>query len=212
MNAFMTSKHLASESLEATHIQQVLEGDPQLFRELVKPHRRGLFQKALSITGCSADAEEVVQTAMMNAFRKLHSFRRESRLYTWLTRITINEARRVVRKKLRRKEEPLEWDDFATHRTDSGFTDTQDDPHQTLEIRQLRLAIVQALADLPHRYHEPFVLRYMQHFSIADAARALDISESCFKSRLHRSRMKMRAALAHWCFKSVRSFDVGSDR
>lgn len=194
----MTSTQLSIKSLKAIQVKQVLNGDRHVFCEMVGPYRRSLHHKALSITRCKADAEEAVQNAIMNAFRSLHSFRGESSLHTWLMTITINEARQFVRKRLSRKEEPLDCDGAGGDRPHLDFIDVREDPHDALERKQLRRAIFQALIYLPARYNQPFILRYLQLLSIADAATTLGISESCFKTRLRRSRMQMRRALAHW--------------
>jgi len=97
----MTSTQLSNESLEAIPVKQVLNGDRHVFCEMVRPYCQSLSHKALSITGCKADAEEAVQNAIMNVFRTLHNFRGESSLHTWLMTITINEARRFAKKKAR---------------------------------------------------------------------------------------------------------------
>ena|SRR5215472_2067702 len=108
--------------------------------------------------------------------------------------------RRAVspKKRLGRKEEPLDCESVSGDRLHSDLIDVREDPHETLERKQLRHAIFQALIYLPARYNQPFILRYLQLLSIADAAKTLGVSESCFKTRLRRSQMQMQRALAHW--------------
>ena len=78
--------------LEIVQIHLSLEGDVEAFSDLVRPYRPMFFRKALSIVQNEADAEDVTQTALLKAFRKLSQFRFDSQFRTWVTRIVINEA------------------------------------------------------------------------------------------------------------------------
>src|SRR5262249_22252645 len=83
---------------ERQMMQRVLAGETDLFYELIKPYERGVFLAATSILGNDADAEEVAQEAILKAFRHLAGFRQEAKFSTWLTQITINEAKMKLRK------------------------------------------------------------------------------------------------------------------
>jgi RNA polymerase sigma-70 factor (ECF subfamily) len=84
--------------LEADLIARVCRGEHEVFYELVRPHERGIFMAALSIVNNDADAEEVVQEAILKAFKAIGKFRGEAKFSTWIIQITINEARMRLRK------------------------------------------------------------------------------------------------------------------
>ena len=77
-------------------IAAILGGEIQLYHELIRPHERNVYVMALSYMKNEADAEDVAQEAIVRVFRKLSSFRAESKFSTWLISITINQARGTV--------------------------------------------------------------------------------------------------------------------
>ena len=79
-------------------ITAVLAGEIQLYHELIRPYERSVYVMAQSYIKNEADAEDVAQEAFIRAFRKLESFRAETKFSTWLISITINEARTRLRR------------------------------------------------------------------------------------------------------------------
>src|ERR1700741_976931 len=79
-------------------IAAVLAGEIQLYHDLIRHYERSVYVMALSYMKNAADAEDVAQEAFVRAFRKLSSFRSESKFSTWLISITINEARTRLRR------------------------------------------------------------------------------------------------------------------
>ena len=77
----------------------ILAGETQLFHDLVKPHEQRLYRMAIAIVRNPTDAEDVVQESYLKAFLNLSKFRFDARFSTWLTSITLNEARSVVRRR-----------------------------------------------------------------------------------------------------------------
>lgn len=185
-------------ALERKLIQRVLNGETELFYDLVHPHAHSVFLTAASILGNNADAEEVAQEAMLKAFKHLARFRQESKFSTWLIRIAINEARMKLRKDRRHLFESI--DDGRP--TDDGdyipteFSDWREIPSQALEQTALREALQKALSSLPERYRAVFILRDVQQLSITETAQALGISEENVKTRTCRARLQMRDLLA----------------
>jgi len=186
-----------SEPSEATQIRAVLNGNIEVFCELVRPHQRGLYLTALSIVRVAADAEEVVQNAVLKGFNKLRQFRHDSRLRTWLTSITVNEARMWLRRNCKFEHQSFDYEDGEGQQLGMEIADPREGPFQILERKQIRSAILKALTLLSSRDSEVFILRDLQLRSIAETARILGISEPNVKSRLRRGRLRMRQALAH---------------
>jgi RNA polymerase sigma-70 factor (ECF subfamily) len=186
-----------TESPEATQIRVVLDGNSEGFCELVRPYQRGLYLKALSIVRVEADAEEVVQNAVLKGFTKLRQFRHDSRFRTWLMSITVNEARMWLRRNCKFEHQSFDYEDGEGQQLVMEIADPQEGPFQVLERKQIRSAIFKALTLLSSRDSEVFILRDLQLRSIVETARILGISETNVKSRLRRGRLRMRQALAH---------------
>ena len=179
-------------------IERTVSGDGEAFHELVRPCQRNVFLTALSILENEADAEEVAQEAILKAFRKLSGFRQQSSFRTWLTTITVNEARMRLRKDRRCRfeslDEPCQDDDGEYIPKD--IPDVREIPLQAVERKQVRKVIAKAVSSLPSKSRGVVVLRDIEHFSIAETAKILGISESSVKTRLLRGRLRLRDALA----------------
>jgi RNA polymerase sigma-70 factor, ECF subfamily len=182
---------------EATQIQLILDGNVDAFCDLVTPHRRGLYLKALSIVHSEADAEEVAQNAVLKAFNKLSQFRHDSQFRTWLISITINEARMWLRANRKVKLESLDHGDGDDQALKTEIVDSRENPFQVWERKQIRSAIRKALNLLSSRNRQVFILRDVELLSISETAKTLNISENKVRTRLRRARLRMRQALAH---------------
>ena len=184
--------------LERQLMDRVLNGETDLFYELIRPYERAVFFAATSILGNEADAEEVAQEAVLKAFKNLVRFRREAKFSTWLIQITINEAKMKLRKDRRHLYESIE----NGQRNEDGdyiptdFADWREIPSEALEQAELREALQKALMSLPEKYRTVLILRDIQHMSIAETAQALGITEENVKTRTSRARLQMRDALA----------------
>jgi|GEM_PF-2684827 len=129
--------------LEQVLIQRVQAGDAEAFYQLVRPYERAVFIAAVAIVKNDADAEEVVQEAILKAFKALGRFRQEAKFSTWLIQIAINEAKMRLRKDRRHLYESIE----QGQQSDDGdyipkdFADWREIPSQALERRELRDAL-----------------------------------------------------------------------
>ena len=187
-----------SERREIELIGRIQAGDVGAFYDLVRPYERVIYLAALSLVRNEADAEDVAQEAVLKAFKNLSRFRQESKFSTWVIQITINEAKMKLRKDRRHLYESLD----ENQRSEEGdyipqdFADWREIPSETLEQKQLRKALNEALRSLPEKYRTVLILRDVQHLSINETAQALGLSEANVKTRLSRARLQMRDALA----------------
>ena len=182
---------------EQTLIRRVLAGEQDLFYELIRPYERRVYAAAFAILRNEADAEDVAQEAILKALKHLSQFRSESRFSTWLIQITVNEARMRRRKVHANIMEPIaDRQDEEGNYTPRDFADWREIPSETLERKEVRQKLAEALADLGQIYREVFVLRDMQHLSIDETAKALGISTASVKTRLLRARLMLRDLLA----------------
>jgi len=178
-------------------IQRIRDGEHELFYELIRPYERRLFAAAYAILRNDADAEDATQEAVLKAFKHIRQFRAEAKFSTWLTQITINEARMRKRKEHASLMEPIVKDEGegGTY-TPRDFADWREIPSEALERKEVREKLAEALASLGQIYREVFVLRDMQQLSIDETAKVLGISTASVKTRLLRARLMLRDLLA----------------
>jgi len=182
---------------EETLIRRIRDGEPALFYQLIQPYERRVYSAAFAIVRNEADAEDVAQEAVLKAFKHIRQFRGEARFSTWLIQITVNEARMRKRKEHAGIMQPMvDLQDEAGNYTPRDFADWREIPSETLERSEVRQKLVEALASLGEKYREVFVLRDIQHMSIEETARALEISTASVKTRLLRARLMLRDLLA----------------
>jgi RNA polymerase sigma-70 factor, ECF subfamily len=187
----------AQQSSEVELIRRVRDGERDLFYELVRPYERRVYSAAFAILRNAADAEDAAQEAMLKAFRHIRQFREEARFSTWLIQIAVNEARMRRRKNHPEVMEPIaDRQDESGNYTPRDFADWREIPSETLERKEIREKLAEALASLGEIYREVFVLRDMQHLSIEETAEALKISTASVKTRLLRARLMLRDLLA----------------
>src|SRR5277367_2346333 len=172
-------------SAESSLIERVLKGEIECFYELVRPYERAIFVAAQSLVRNEADAEEIVQEAVLKAFKGLPRFRQEAKFSTWLIQITINEARMKLRKDRRHLYESVDEqrEDGEGEYSPKDFADWREVPSEALQRKELREALKQAIAHLPSMYREVLILRDVQQRSIQETAQILGLTEGSVKTR-----------------------------
>lgn len=187
----------AGQLSEVELVRRVRDGDADLFYELVRPYERRVYSAAFAILRNAADAEDAAQEAILKAFRYIKQFREEARFSTWLIQIAVNEARMRRRKNHADVMEQIaDRPDEAGNYVPRDFADWREIPSETLERKEVREKLTEALASLGEIYRDVFVLRDMQHLSIEETAEALKISTASVKTRLLRARLMLRDLLA----------------
>jgi RNA polymerase sigma-70 factor, ECF subfamily len=182
---------------EQALIQRLCDGEHAVFYELIKPYERRVYATAFAVLRNEADAEEVAQEAFLKAFKYIRQFRAEARFSTWLLQIAVNEARMR-----RRKNHADVMEAIVDHEDDEGnyipkdFADWREIPSETLERKEIRQKLAEALESLAEKYREVFVLRDMQHLSIEETAKTLEITPASVKTRLLRARLMLRDLLS----------------
>jgi RNA polymerase sigma-70 factor (ECF subfamily) len=178
-------------------IRRIQGGEPEKFYELIRPLERRVYAAAFAILRNQQDAEDAAQEAILKAFANLRQFRGEARFSTWLIQIAMNEARMRRRRDHADMIEPMgEREDDEGVYTPREFADWHEVPSEALERREVRDLLLEALASLGSKYREVFVLRDVQHLSIAEVSETLGISTAAVKTRLLRARLMLRDLLA----------------
>jgi RNA polymerase sigma-70 factor, ECF subfamily len=168
------------------------------FEQLVDQYKRRAFRLAWKITRHQEDAEDVVQTAFAKAFQSLPDFRGDSRFYTWLVRITINEALMKIRRRHSNEvsiDESREADDNSTP---IEIKDQAPNPEQRYSQYEVQRILAATINDLDPPYRAVLQLRDVEGFSTKQTAQALALTSAAVKTRLQRARMKLRGSLTNY--------------
>jgi RNA polymerase sigma-70 factor, ECF subfamily len=183
---------LLSRHEERALVARAQAGDRAAYEELVRHNADRLYAVVLRFCATDGDAEEATQEAFLRAWRSIGRFRGDARFFTWLYRIGVNEAKRIHE----RRSGPE-----VVSTEDRPIDDVADDAppvHARAEGAELRALLEQAIRDLPVKDRTAVVLRDVEGLSTAEAAELLGLREAAFKSRLHRGRMALRAAVADY--------------
>lgn len=182
-------------------------GDMAAFEELVRRYDRNVFRIAQHITQNREDAEDVVQDAFLKSYENLQQFQGQSKFYTWLVRIAVNEA--LMRLRKRRPGREVSLDEDVKTEEDSmprEIADWSPNPEQQYNQAELREILTRTIQGLPPSFRTVFVLRDVEGLSTEETADALDLSIPAVKSRLLRARLQLRERLNKY-FKARRSGD-----
>jgi RNA polymerase sigma-70 factor (ECF subfamily) len=175
---------------------QAKQGDHAAFTELVNRYARKIYRLARHITQNDQDAEDVLQETFLKAYSRLDQFQGNSKFYTWLVRIGVNEA--LMRLRRRRGgqtvslDEELETGDGSIPR---DIASEGSDPEENYGREELRESLERAIDSLAEIYRAVFLLRDVEGFSTEETAQMLGLSVAAVKSRLLRARVQLRNKL-----------------
>jgi len=180
-------------------VERARGGDVHAFETLVKQYDRQVFRIAQHITQNREDAQDVVQDAFLKAYEKLDQFQGNSKFYTWLVRIAVNEA--LMRLRKRRTSKMVSIDEDVQTEEGSVPRDLAEwRPNPEQEYRQAELADIlrKTINGLPPGFRVVFVLRDVEGLSTEETAQALGLSVPAVKSRLLRARLQLRERLSRY--------------
>lgn len=179
-------------------IRRVLAGDHAAFAVLMSLHNRSLFRVARSILRNDQEAEDALQEAWLDAYRNLSSFRAESSLSTWLTRIALNAALGRRRQQQRRAEVVALWGDGPPMQEEEIMSrpDEGQSPEREALRAEMRRVLERAIDTLPEQFRIVFILRALEEMASEDVAAVLGIPEATARSRFFRARSMLRERLA----------------
>jgi RNA polymerase sigma-70 factor (ECF subfamily) len=181
---------------EMTLVHAAKRGDVSAFEQLVKRYDRNVFRIAQHITQNREDAEDVVQDAFLKAYENLDRFQENSKFYTWLVRIAVNESLMKLRR--RRSDRTVSLDEDIETEEDTmprEVADWSPNPEQLYKQGELKDILRRTIQGLPASFRTVFVLRDVEGLSTEETAEALDLSIPAVKSRLLRARLQLRERL-----------------
>jgi RNA polymerase sigma-70 factor (ECF subfamily) len=171
--------------------------DTRAFDLLVERNERKIFSMAHRITRNREDAEDVVQQSFHKAFIHLEKFEGKSLFHTWLTRIAINEALMLLRRKRGLHEVPIET---STMKTESAlpleFFDSAPNPEDSYLDREQEQVLSAALNRLRPGIRKAIELRDLGELSTGETALVMGLSVAAVKGRVFHGRKKLRETLS----------------
>jgi len=170
-------------------------GDISAFDTLVNRYERKIFRLTQNITQNREDAEDAMQEAFLKAYEHLDNFEGNSRFYTWLVRIAVNQALMKLR---RRRPNVVSLDEEIDTGEDTMPREIEDwgpSPSDRYEQTEMGDILSKAIGDLDPSFRIVFQLRDIEQLSTEETAEALGLSVPAVKSRLLRARLKLRQRL-----------------
>jgi RNA polymerase sigma-70 factor (ECF subfamily) len=164
-------------------VRECLEGDREAFSRLVEKYQAIVYNVALRMVRDAGDAEDIAQAAFVKAYEKLRTYNERFRFYSWLYRITVNEALNFLERQRR----------FSA--LENGREDPEQDPSRASEARERSERIQEALMELSVDHRAVLVLRHFEELSYEEIGLILDIPVKRVKSRLFDARQTLRGVL-----------------
>jgi RNA polymerase sigma-70 factor (ECF subfamily) len=168
---------------EGALVQRSCDGDREAFGELVRAYQRVLFNVALRMCNDREDARDVTQAAFLKAWRKLHTFDRRNKFFSWIYRILLNETLNLLRS--RRAQEPL----------DERIVSRERSPADQAEANEIGAIVQSSLMELSTEYRQVIILRHFQQMSHCEIGEVLGLPEKTVKSRLYTARQLLGGVL-----------------
>ena len=184
---------------ELTLVAQSREGDTRAFGELVRRYENKIFRLAQHITQNREDAEDVLQETFLKAYEHLDQFQGNSKFYTWIVRIAVNQALMKLRR--RKTDKSVSLDETIDTGEDTIVREIaawDENPEQKFSREELGGILDTAIESLEPLYRSVFVLRDLEELSTEETAEALNLSVPAVKSRLLRARLQLREKLTRY--------------
>ena len=191
----ISSRH---ENTRSDHLVSAAQaGSSTAFGELRNLYSRRVYRKLLTITKNREDAEDALQDAFLRAYLALHTFEGRSSFYSWLTRIAINSALIILRKRRARPE--VSFDNPSEVQDENSgfeFRDAGPSPEHICLHRQRYARMLTSIGKLQPRLRQVIEMQMKQTRSVREIAQTLEISEAAVKSRLSRARARLTSTRA----------------
>jgi RNA polymerase sigma-70 factor (ECF subfamily) len=184
---------------ESELVARARGGDAEAYNELVGRYERKIFRLAKHITQNDEDAEDVLQETFLKAYEHLPDFQGQSKFYTWLVRIAVNESLMKLRKRKSDRTVPLDEPvDTGEDTVTREIAVWEENPEERYSRDELAQILDEAVQSLKPAFRTVFVLRDIEELSTEETAEALGISIPAVKSRLLRARLQLREKLTRF--------------
>jgi RNA polymerase sigma-70 factor (ECF subfamily) len=181
------SRQVAVKTTDADLVDRCRRGEAEAFEELYRLHASRVYNLACRFSGSLVEGEDLLQDVFVQVFKKLHTFKGEAALGTWLYRLATNVCLDYVRSREGRARQIT--DQIADEPALPARRDTR-------PMRADRIDLERAIAALPLGYRAAFVLHDVEGFEHHEVAEMLGIAEGTSKSQVHKARLRIREYLA----------------
>ncbi len=190
-----------AQTVASYDVAAILSGDKKAFEDMVRAESGRLFRVIQRVVRDEDEAQSILQETFLQAYKRLDSFRKESKFSTWLYAIGINIARGAVRKL--KRSNTIADDEFE--RLQPQFKDGMAmspsrawQPDRRLEKQELHEVVRSAIDRLPDDYRIVINLRDIEEIATPEVASILNISEGAVRVRVHRARQALKALLEEY--------------
>ena len=175
-------------------VERLKAGDPTAYEELIETYAEMVYRVAYRILQDPHDAEDAMQETFLTVYRRIGSFRGDSKFSTWLYRIATNVALDMVRARQRKQGQDISWDDSEEEGAPLPDTVTPL-PEDVLLRQEVREILEEELQHLSPKLRTALVLYELEGLPMKEVAEVLGISESAAKVRVHRARLLLQERL-----------------
>jgi RNA polymerase sigma-70 factor (ECF subfamily) len=176
----------AAELDEATLVVRAQEGDARAFEVLAGRHQAALYRLAVRVMGDRTEAEDALQEALIDAWRRIGRFRGESAFSTWMYRVVTNRCLDMLRRR-----PPLPVDRI-------GESAAPDSPERSAEVDAGMVALRRELGSLRPELRICWVLRELEGLGYTEIAQITGASEDAVRGRIHRARVRLAEVMRSW--------------
>jgi len=169
-------------------VRRFRAGEPEAFTDLVRRHQHRVYAVCLRVLGDADAAADVAQDTFITVLRKLDGFRGDAAFTTWLHRVAVNACYDELRRKRRRPLLHVVTDDGPEHEPGPPAPDHADEVAGTRDLAA-------ALASIPEEFRVTLVLADVQDMAYEQISKVLDVPVGTVKSRVHRGRLALAAAM-----------------
>lgn len=177
-------------------VVRLKKGQEEAYRTLVRQFQERLLRIAYGITQDREDSAEIVQDVFLQVYKRIHTFRGDAKLYTWLRRITVNQALNWQRRWKRRfkwHHQPIEKEEIYAKINDRA---PSQDPETAYIVKELDARLKEELKGLPEDARTVFVLKELEGLSYGEISEVLHIKKGTVSSRLFYARQKLKKSMS----------------
>ena len=189
MNAMTPAEIQNTDNAGLELLKRCVSQDPEAYNELFERYNRKIFNTAYRILGEEASAEDALQETLLNIYRGMANFRGDSKVSTWISRITINVCLGMLRKRKKRKFVDIE-DESARNLPVEMTPET--DPHAYTAQKELQILVNEALKRMSKKQRQAVQLHDMEGNTIEEISGITRCPSGTIKSRLFYGRQEFK--------------------
>jgi len=177
-------------------VRRIVTGDAGAFEWVMRRNNRRLYRLARATLRNDSDAEDALQSAYVSAYRSVAHFRGDCSLFTWLSRLVLNECFARLRRQRRRENVIPIVEGIDNLDEEPGVVFDINSPERCAQRAELRRLLERKLDELPETLRVVFVMRSVEEMTVEETAQTLGIPEATVRSRHFRARSMLREWLA----------------